>query len=112
MMVTPDFQHTADFFTSVGDGLHLCSIVPDGACRGRWFGEDVVSATEWARSENEQGKNVYWTVNLVAEGCHRKPRKRDIEAARYVHVDIDPPKGTMLQSCRPSPTVVKKSAVC
>lgn len=93
MIVAPDVQHIAAFLASVGDGLHLCSIVPDGACRGRWFGEDVAAATLWAKSENEQGKGVYWTVNLVVEGSHGKPSKYDIVAARYIHVDIDPPKG-------------------
>lgn len=93
-MVSFDFQHTADFLSIVGGGIHLCSIVPDGVCRGRWFGEDVAAATDWAKAENELEKNVYWTVNLVADGCQRgKPGKADIVAARYIHVDIDPPKG-------------------
>ena len=94
-MVSLDFHHMAAFLRVVGSGIHLCSIVPDGVCRGRWFGEDVVAATDWAKSENELGKNVYWTVNLVADGCLRgKPRKADIVATRYIHVDIDPPKGS------------------
>jgi hypothetical protein len=94
-MATPDFQHAADFLATIGHGLHLSSIVPDGSYRGRWFGEDVVAATDWAKSENEHEKNVYWTVNLAAEGCRRgKPGKADIVAARFIHVDIDPPKGS------------------
>lgn len=92
-MISPDFQHTAEFLHMIGAGLHLCSIGPDGRCRGRWFGDDVVAATSWARVENELERNVYWTVNLVAAGCDRKPAKVDVVAARYIHVDIDPPKG-------------------
>jgi hypothetical protein len=93
-MVTPNFQHTAAFLEVIGDGLHLCSIVPDGRCLGRWFGEDVTAATEWAAAENERQRNVYWTVNLAVAGCNKKPIKSDIVAARYIHVDIDPPKGS------------------
>jgi hypothetical protein len=92
-MVIPNFKHTADFLHIIGDGLHLCSIVPDGGCRGRWFDKDVDAARDWARSENEHERNVYWTVNLVAAGCNQKPGKKDIVAARYIHIDIDPPKG-------------------
>lgn len=91
-MDTPDLEHTAAFLASIGDGLHLCSIVPDGACHCRWFGDDVVAAMAWAKSENEQGKNIYWTVNRVSDGYHRKPSKEDIVAARFAHIDIDPPK--------------------
>lgn len=94
MTLKPDTKHIADFLAAVGHGLQLCSIAPDdGGCRGRWFGDDVAAASAWATSENEQCRNVYWTVNLVRDGCHRKPKKADIVAARYVHVDIDPPKG-------------------
>jgi hypothetical protein len=94
-MVIPDFRHTADFLHVIGDGLHLCSIGTQGGLSGRWFGGDVTAATEWARSENERERNVYWTVNLVADGFDRKkPLKADIVAARYIHVDIDPPKGS------------------
>lgn len=94
MMATPDFEHAAAFLNAIGHGLHLCSIVPDGPCRGRWFGDNVVAAIEWASSENGLGKNVYWTVNRVIEGYDRKPRKQDIVAARFVQLDVDPPKGS------------------
>ena len=73
--------------------MHLCSIVPDGDCDGRWFGDDKVSACAWAIDENESGKNLYWTVNRVTPGCNKKPKKSDIISARFAHVDIDPPKG-------------------
>lgn len=94
-MASPDFHHASAFLEAIGHGLHLCSIVPDGNCRGRWFGDDVAAATEWARRENVLERNVYWTVNLVADGYGRgKPSKADIVAARFIHVDIDPPKGS------------------
>lgn len=91
-MTQPDREAIASFLADIGQGLHLCSIVPDGICVGRWFGEDIAAATDWAVSENNEGKNLYWTVNLATEGCNKKPSKADIVAARFAHVDIDPPK--------------------
>lgn len=90
--MSPDSLAIASFLGAIGQGLHLCSIGPYGGCTGRWFGEDIAAATEWAVPENDAGKNLYWTVNLVAEGCNKKPGKADIVATRFVHVDIDPPK--------------------
>ena len=92
-MTEADRTAIHSFLSLIGTGLHLCSIVPDGAFRGRWFGDDVNAATDWAVAENACGKNLYWTVNLVSEGCSKKPGKGDIVAARFVHIDIDPPKG-------------------
>ena len=80
---------------SVGHDIHLAWIIPDGgrgAFGGQWFGKDVDAAAAWAVTQNTQGRNVYWTVNVVRPGLHKKPRKTDIEASRFVHVDIDPPK--------------------
>ena len=75
--------------------IHLAWIISDGArgtCGGRWFGEDADAAATWAASHNATGRNLYWTVNVVGAGLHKKPRKSDIEEARFAHVDIDPPK--------------------
>lgn len=93
-MVKPNETLTLSFLQSIGHDIHLCSIVPDGGrCTGKWFGDDATAATEWALRATEKGHNVYWTVNLVSEGCNKKPSKEDILAARFLHVDIDPPKG-------------------
>ena len=93
-MIGPDPAAVASFLQQIGHGIHLCSIKPnENWCLGRWFGEDVSAATAWAVTENDQGKGLYWTVNLVDEGLNKKARKDDIVAARFVHVDIDPPKG-------------------
>lgn len=91
--LSPDSAMIASFLKYIGQDLHLCSIVPDGQCRGSWFGEDIAAATDWAVKANNRGKNLYWTVNLVVQGCNKKPGKVDIVAARFTHVDIDPPKG-------------------
>lgn len=91
--LSSDSAMIASFLASIGQDLHLCSIVPDGRCIGRWFGEDIIAATDWAVAESQDGRNVYWTTNRVVEGCNKKPGKVDIVAARFTHVDIDPPKG-------------------
>lgn len=72
------------------DEVHLVAIVPDGNTMGRHFGSDRDAAVAWAAAQNSAGKNVYWTVNAVRP-VDRKPKKSDILAARFVHVDIDPP---------------------
>ncbi len=77
---------------TVRGDIHLAWIIPDGKCGGRWFGEDVEAAASWAVLHNQQGRNLYWTVNTVRTGLHKKPAKPDITYARFVHVDIDAPK--------------------
>ena len=74
------------------DQIHLASIDPDGRVRGRDFGRDAEAAIRWAEAENGKGCNIYWTVNSVRSGVNKKPAKGDITAARFAHVDIDPPK--------------------
>lgn len=84
----------------VGDPIHLVSIVPDGDTEGRWFADKFDAATAWAVQQNALGRGVYWTVNVVAPGIHKKPSggKADMEnygdivGQRFLHVDIDPPK--------------------
>ena len=93
-MVEPNETLIHSFLQHIGHGIHLCSIPSEGGgCTGRWFGDDFATASAWALQETEKRQNVYWTVNLVSEGCQKKPRKEDILAARFLHVDIDPPKG-------------------
>lgn len=80
-------------FLSHLDQIHLVAIHksrPD--VHGKYFGEHVESAVEWAQGKNANGFNIYWTVNRVRNGFDQKPKKSDIVAARYIHVDIDPPR--------------------
>ena len=76
----------------VVSGVHLVSIEPEGSLSARWFGDDIPAATAWALQENLAGRNLYWTANRCRSGLNKKPAKADIEAARFVYVDIDPPK--------------------
>lgn len=74
-------------------GLHLVAIHPTApAIYGKHFERDIDRAIEWCRKLNEDGLGVYWTVNAARLGRDRKPSKEDISHARFVHVDIDPPK--------------------
>jgi P4 family phage/plasmid primase-like protien len=79
---------------SVGDHIHVVAIAPDGQPLpyGRFFGEDAEGAANWAVRENAKGYNLYWTVNIVRPGLNKKPKKEDMRGARYLHVDVDPPK--------------------
>ena len=78
------------------DQVHLVAIHPNGLkIVGREFGNSIDGpggAIEFAATQNAAGLNIYWTVNAVEPGLHSKPAKRDVTAARFVHVDIDPPK--------------------
>ena len=74
------------------DQIHLVMINPVGpGVHGKDFGTDIETALAEAAKANANGFNIYWTVNRVAPGLNKKPGKRDIRAARFVHVDIDPP---------------------
>lgn len=80
-------------FLSTLDQIHLVVIHTNGLkVLGREFGTDIEGALEFAGVQNDDGLNVYWTVNGVEPGYHGKPTKRNITAARFVHIDIDPPK--------------------
>jgi RecA-family ATPase len=78
------------------DHIHLVAILPDApkgsSPTGRYFGADVDAALDWAAAANGNGFNTYWTLNYVGPGVGTKPGKKDIQAARGAHCDLDPPK--------------------
>jgi Protein of unknown function (DUF3987) len=75
------------------DQIHLVYLHPNGVgVHGKEFGTDVEAALEDAARANANGFNIYWTVNYVRPGLNKKPDKASITHARFVHVDIDPPK--------------------
>lgn len=73
--------------------IHLVAIRPPADISGRDFGTDAEAAHAWAMQRNADSLGIYWSVNRVRAGLHSKPAKADISAARFVHVDLDPPKG-------------------
>ena len=87
----------AKFFTMLAHEIgqvHLVVIDPDGGklVEGRDFGRDDAAALRFAVERNKAGRNIYWSVNEVRPGLHKKPTKADIIGGRFAHVDIDPPK--------------------
>lgn len=101
------------------DQIHLVAINPadrDAWPLGRDFGTATEDAARWAAQVNADGWNVYWTVNSVRPGLEKKPAEKDMIAARFVHVDIDPPKDgsawsrdevlAALRAHRPEPSFV------
>jgi hypothetical protein len=113
----PDLDAARRLFEAI-DQIHLVSIDPEGRdpTEGKDFGVDVEAAIDWATAENGKGRNVYWTVNRARDGVHKKPKKADLVAARFAHLDIDPPKnGTPwdragalagLQALNPQPSMI------
>lgn len=78
------------------DHIHLVAILPDAPKttmpHGKYFGTDIDAALRWAANANGNGWGVYWTLNYVGPSVGTKPSKKDIQAARGAHCDIDPPK--------------------
>ena len=91
----PNRREIEHFLAStVRDSIHICSISPDGSSRptGKLFGDDITAATAWSVEQNRARRNVYWTVNIVCSTVRTKPTKSEVSAARFCHVDLDPPK--------------------
>jgi hypothetical protein len=94
--LAPDEATLASFLSMLADAGQIHLVTIDSQDRhpitGRDFGCDVPAALHFALKHNRDGGNIYWTVNLVRQGVHKKPTKADIVAGRFCHVDIDPPK--------------------
>ena len=92
MTVAVDYAALRSFLSSLGQ-IHICLIhASGGAVTAHDFGSDAERAATWIADHNAKGFNAYWTVNCVRPGLNTKPSKTDISAARFLHVDIDPPK--------------------
>jgi hypothetical protein len=76
----------------IRDHIHLVAIYPDGPIEGRWFGTDHAAAYAYADQMSAKGYGIYYTVNAVRDGVHKKSTKADIAFVRFAHTDIDPPK--------------------
>lgn len=96
MNVKPNSADMMEFFeNTIPDQIHLTAIDPEKSANtiGRDFGTDIQAAANWALARNAEGKGVYYSVNRVRSGLHKKPSKPDFVGVRYAHVDVDPPKG-------------------
>lgn len=75
------------------DQIHIVCIHPNGLkITGKEFGDNIENAIEYCMAQNSTGLNIYWSVNNVRSNLHAKAGKKDITAARFCQVDIDPPK--------------------
>jgi DNA-binding transcriptional ArsR family regulator len=123
-MLAPDVIELRRFLEVAADlgQIHLVAIRPDSdEIAGRDFGCDIDAAESWAINKNRAGLGVYWSPNAIAPGVHKKPGKGDVTRARFVHVDLDPPKGAAwtpaeraaalerLQDCQPHPSMIVDS---
>lgn len=118
--LTPDDGAIRAFLEDVvgGDRIALTAIPPEGGRTETKTFDSAEAAVRWAAGKNSAaGMNLYWTVNTVARAVCSKPKKEDMEALRFLHVDIDPRKGehatgartrilTALEAFEPRPTFV------
>lgn len=75
------------------DQIHIVCIHPNGLkITGKEFGQHIDNAIDYCTAQNSAGLNIYWSVNRVRDNLHAKAGKRDVVAARFCQVDIDPPK--------------------
>jgi len=72
------------------EGRHvtLTAITPDGPTTTKTF-TDLERARRFIVRENDAGRNVYYTLNVTAP-MDKKPKKIDVNAVAYLHVDADP----------------------
>jgi hypothetical protein len=83
-----ELSEAASFLHLFGDDHFLCSIDPkSGDFRSQRGSTDRV--VRWARSENEQGRNIYYHLNEVRSGEIKKASKADITLICGVPEDVD-----------------------
>lgn len=59
---------------------------------------------DWVDEMNlKEKRNIYFNLNPMKEAVAKKPKKEDIKALAFLHVDLDPPKDTKkedFEKCR------------
>ncbi|KAB0264731.1 DNA-primase RepB domain-containing protein [Microvirga brassicacearum] len=87
---------------------HLVAMKPDGAPAAKTFGPDQLDEMA-AWIEGRQGvENLYHHVNTLTSGFRdKKARKADVEAATFLHVDVDDLDAlSRIERYAPRPTAV------
>ena len=88
---------------------NLTAIDPqDGRCYGVGFSPDTLHRAE-VFIKRHAGRNLYWTVNALGREVNGKPRKSEITAGRYAHLDLDDPSPEALKRLKgaaPPPTFI------
>jgi hypothetical protein len=88
----PNAESMRELFAGL-DQIHIVCIHPNGLkITGKEFGQHIDNAVDYCVAQNSAGINIYWSVNRVRDNLHAKAGKRDVVAARFCQVDIDPPK--------------------
>jgi hypothetical protein len=83
----PNIKVAREFWDRFGGAdLQLLYLWPDGGAPKELRGPD---ALEQALELNQQGYNIYFTVNRVRPDIGKKPAKEDIIEIRAVYADID-----------------------
>lgn len=81
-------------------GWCLVGIHPGGGqgTQARWFTTSA-AAEAWARKLNDDGWNLYFTLNGT-EAIGKKPTREEITELAWLHVDLDPAEGEDLDEAR------------
>lgn len=76
------------------DQIHLVAIHGDreNDILAYDFGTDVDAALGFCHRNNADKYGIYWSVNSVPIGLHKKAGKADVKSIRFLHVDLDGPK--------------------
>lgn len=101
--LAPDPEAIRTFLAEVvgGDQFVLTAIPPDARGTSTETFDNAAEAARWAADRNGPGgMNLYWTVNTVRRAMQSKPKKEDMDALRFLHVDVDPNKGEVLAAAR------------
>jgi hypothetical protein len=118
--VDGDGQSAIEFlrWAQPGGPWTLTAIPPDdGRTTTRTFlSDNEAGLLEWLAGFNGK-QNVYWTINRLRGPATSKPKKEDVDALLFLHVDVDPVKGRdleverraildRLQAFRPEPSAI------
>jgi len=100
----PQHQDSVDFLER-WDPKGLWVLVAIGADKHReisaatFSSEERSAALGWIKEQNKD-RNVYFTVNPVAEPLNKKPKREDIQSMSWLHVDVDPRVGENIEAER------------
>jgi len=71
----------------------LTAIIPDGPSFTRSFDIGDPEGIQRFIDDNNEDKNIYFSVNPLRTPVDKKADKTQIKGAQWLHVDIDPPDG-------------------
>jgi hypothetical protein len=84
----------------VGRVFVLTAIPAEGGATTTRTFTDLEEARQFIIRYNDRRYNIYYTSALCAAAMNSKPRKTDISAACYLHVDVDPGPSETPEQCK------------